>query len=418
MPDTSLNGTDAPKSKAQSVLLLEKLHPVADKYFQDAGMNVIRVDRALGEDELIAELESTQCVFVGLRSKTKITRHVLQTARHNLLAIGCFCIGTNQVDIECAAELGIPVFNSPFCNSRSVAELIISEIVILSRRLGDCNNLLHQGVWHKSSAGCHEIRDKVLGIVGYGHIGSQLSILADAMGMHVIYYDILKKMGYGRAVAVDTLEELLTRSDYVTLHVPDTPDTRGMIDEEQIQMMKCGAMLLNASRGTVVNLDALSAALKSKHLAGAAVDVYPSEPKQARHEAWTSPLQGCPNTFLTPHIGGSTMEAQEAIGNEVADVLVRYRLEGSTQGSVNFPQVALTAAPEATVNRIAVAHENHHGVMGEITGLIHDYNIAAISLSTKGAVGYLLADLEGEASEAVVGKLRALTSTTSVRICQ
>lgn len=415
---TSVDADKTPKSNGMSVLLLEKLHKVADKHFEDAGMKVIRVDRALGEDELIAELERTKCVFVGLRSKTKITRRVLETAKHSLLAIGCFCIGTNQVDIEAAAEQGIPVFNSPFCNSRSVAELIIAEIVILSRRLGDCNSLLHQGVWHKSSAGCHEIRDKVLGIVGYGHIGSQLSILADAMGMHVLYYDILKKMGYGRAVAVDTLEELLARSDYVTLHVPDTPDTRGMIGQEQLQMMKPGSMLLNASRGTVVDLDALADALKTKHLAGAAVDVYPAEPKQARTEEWNTPLQGCPNTFLTPHIGGSTEEAQEAIGHEVASVLVTYRSEGSTAQAVNFPQVTLPSPPLAEGNRIGVAHDNRHGVMGEITSILHDYNIASISLSTKGPVGYLLADLEGRTSEEVVQKLRALESTSMVRLCE
>jgi len=226
---------------APTVLLLEKLHQVANKHFEDAGMKVIRIDRALGEDELIEALEDTKCVFVGLRSKTKITKRVLETAKHSLLAIGCFCIGTNQVDLDVAARQGIPVFNSPFCNSRSVAEMIIAEIVLLSRRMGDCNNLLHQGIWHKSSAGCREVRDKTLGIVGYGHIGSQLSILADGMGMHVVYYDVLKKMPYGRAEALDSLEAILTTADFVSLHVPDTPETRGHLAGAAVDVFPLGA---------------------------------------------------------------------------------------------------------------------------------------------------------------------------------
>ena len=316
-------------------LLLEGIHSVAKRRLEDKGFEVDLIGHSLGEDDLVNELKKYQ--FVGLRSKTKITERVLSENPH-LESIGCFCIGTDQVHLATAKKLGIPVFNSPYSNTRSVAELVMCEIVALSRHLGEINSLAHQGIWKKSAKDNHEVRGRTLGIIGYGHIGSQVSILAEAFGLKVIYFDLLKKLPLGNAVPCDSLEDLLQSSDFVSLHVPDTSDTRDMIGANEISKMKKGAYLLNLSRGKVVVISALKEAMENGHLGGAAVDVYPSEPK-SNEEKFSSELQGLSNMILTPHIGGSTEEAQEAIGLEVSSSLLDYYNSGSTGSSVNFPQI-------------------------------------------------------------------------------
>jgi D-3-phosphoglycerate dehydrogenase / 2-oxoglutarate reductase len=307
---------------------------------------------------------------IGIRSKTKLTARVLREAK-NLIVIGCFCIGTNQVDLEYAAQNGIAVFNSPFSNSRSVAELVICEIIALARQLGDRSNELHHGVWNKVSAGCWEIRGKTLGIVGYGHIGSQLSVLAQAMGMSVIYYDVVNLMALGTARQVGSLEELLNRADFVTLHVPETPETKNMIRAQQLEQMKDGSYLINASRGTIVDIPALINSMRSGKIAGAALDVYPHEPAgngnyfNKELNTWAEDLRSLKNIILTPHIGGSTEEAQSAIGVEVGDALVRYVNEGSTLGAVNMPEVNLRSLTLDEPNHVRVIyiHKNVPGVL-------------------------------------------------------
>ncbi|KAJ1677232.1 D-3-phosphoglycerate dehydrogenase 2, partial [Spiromyces aspiralis] len=295
--------------------------------------------------------------------KTKLTTEVLQHA-HKLVAIGCFCIGTNQVDLDFAASRGICVFNSPFSNSRSVAEMVIAEIIMLSRQLGDRTREMHCGVWKKVSSSCYEIRGKILGIIGYGHIGTQLSVIAESLGMKVIWYDILPLMPIGMSTSMHSLNDLLERADFVTLHVPETPETKDMIGEAQIAAMKPGSFLINASRGSVVDIPALANALRSGHLGGAAIDVYPSEPL-ANGPGFVSELQDCPNTILTPHIGGSTEEAQRMIGIEVATALCRFINNGTSLKAVNFPQCDLRAIPQTDQNslRIVNVHQNVPGVL-------------------------------------------------------
>lgn len=297
--------------------------------------------------------------IVGIRSKTQVAKRVLENAS-KLLAVGCFCIGTDQVDLEAAERLGIPVFNSPFANTRSVAELIIAEVVCLSRKLFDVSKGCHEGRWLKSAVGCHEIRGKTLGIIGYGHIGSQLSVLAESQGMNVIFYDIIPVLPLGNSTPCKSLEEVLSNADFVTLHVPKSPQTANMIGEKEIKLMKKGAYLLNASRGTVVDLQALANALHSGHLAGAAIDVYPKEPK-ANGVGFETPLQNCPNTILTPHIGGSTEEAQQMIGEEVATALIKLVKSGSTVNAVNFPNLEVPFTPSS--HRILNVHKNVPGVL-------------------------------------------------------
>jgi len=331
-----------------------------------------------------------------------------------LLAIGCFCIGTDQVDLVAAEKCGIPVFNSPFSNSRSVAELIIGEIISLSRKLPDKIQESHKGTWNKSAKGCKEIRGKTIGIVGYGHIGTQLSVLSESMGMQVIYYDIVRMMPLGRAQMCPDLNSLLQRADFVTLHVPDTEQTKKMIGAAEINTMKKGSYLLNASRGAVVDIDALAAALRSGHLEGAAVDVYPTEPEE-NTKSWQSVLQGCPNTILTPHIGGSTEEAQEAIGHEVSHVLISLINRGTTEGAVNFPAISLPYGGPTT-HRILNIHHNRPGVMRDVNAILSDYNVSGEILGTRKYVGYMIADVESAASAHIKKLISALPSSIRTRI--
>lgn len=408
--DSLKGSTSYPKSKIK-VLLLENVHAVAVEAFKRESFQVETFAGALPEDQLKEKIKDAH--IVGIRSKSKLTESVLACAER-LLAIGCFCIGTDQVDLAAAEKFGIPVFNSPFSNSRSVAELIIGEVISLSRKLPDKIQEGHKGTWNKSAKGCKEIRGKTLGIVGYGHIGTQLSVLAEAMGMQVLYYDIVRMMPLGRAQMCPDLNTLLQSSDFVTLHVPDTELTKGMIGKEQIAHMKKGTFLLNASRGAVVDIEALAEALRSGHLEGAAVDVYPTEPEENTKE-WKSILQGCPNTIITPHIGGSTEEAQEAIGHEVSSVLISLINSGSTLGAVNFPEISLPYGGPNT-HRILNIHLNRPGVMRDVHNILSDFNVSGEVLGTKKYVGYMIADVESAASADIKQRISALPSSIRTRI--
>jgi len=357
--------TSFPKNKIK-ILLLENIHETAVEAFKSEEFQVEYVKGALTEAELCEKIKDVHAM--GIRSKTKVTEKALACAER-LLCIGCFCIGTDQVDLEAAQKKGVPVFNSPFSNSRSVAELIIAQIIVLSRKLGDKNIEMHKGVWDKSAKNCHEIRGKSLGIVGYGHIGSQLSVLAESLGMRVMFYDIENIMPLGNSKRCTSLDELLTKSDFVTLHVPRTEQTKNMIGDKEINLMKKGSYLLNASRGTVVVIDALVKGLKSEHLAGAYVDVFPTEPEENNND-WKHSLQGCHNTTLTPHIGGSTEEAQLAIGIEVAEKIVKMINRGSTTTAVNFPAIELPYGGTST-HRILNIHQNIPGVLKVFSGIRH-----------------------------------------------
>lgn len=397
-----------------NVLLLEGIHPVAEEALVAAGHNVRRVAGALKEDELIAQLDGVQ--LLGIRSKTNVTKKVLESANaRSLLSVGAFCIGTNQVALTDAMKRGVAVFNAPFSNTRSVAELVIAEIIMLSRELGDRDIEMHQGVWRKTASGSHEVRGKTLGVVGYGHIGTQVGILAEFFGMRVLFYDVASKLPLGNTQVVGALDALLEQSDFVTLHVPETPQTRLMIGPEQIARMKKGACLINASRGTVVDIEALADAIKRGHLHGAAVDVYPDEPESSDTKGFKTPLQGLHNVILTPHIGGSTLEAQENIGREVAGSLIRYADTGATSGSVNFPGCELAATPKTW--RLTHVHQNVPGVLRDVNRVIGDANanIHAQLLSTNADIGYLVIDLDTDVTEQVVAGLRALPTTIHAR---
>ncbi|RSH85204.1 D-3-phosphoglycerate dehydrogenase 2 [Saitozyma podzolica] len=400
------NGGSAKKQGKVKVLLLENINLDAANFLKNAGYEVDHVSKAYSEEELLQKLPNYQAI--GIRSKTKITKKVID-ANPQLLVIGCFCIGTNQVDLDSAAKKGIAVFNSPFSNSRSVAELVISEIIALSRQLTDRSGELKQGIWNKVSKGCWEIRGKTLGIVGYGHIGAQLSVLAEAFGMSVIYYDVIPIMPLGTARQVDTLEDLLSKSDFVTLHVPEIPDTIGMMGALEFSQMKNGAYFINNARGKVVDLDALADALESKHLAGAAIDVFPREPGSngpgfdGSLGSFIPRLRQLNNLILTPHIGGSTEEAQRAIGSEVATALVRYLNYGTTLGSVNFPEVdlrAITAQDERHI-RLCFVHRNEPGVLKVVNNILSDHNIEKQFSDSKGDIAYLMADISGVGHEEV-----------------
>ncbi|KAI9336221.1 hypothetical protein DFJ73DRAFT_850773 [Zopfochytrium polystomum] len=410
------NGTGPKKIKA---LLLEGVSKTGVKLLEEAGFEVEYHLKALPTDTLKQKIKDAH--IVGIRSKTLLTADVLKEAA-NLRVIGCFCIGTNQVDLKYAAANGIAVFNSPFSNSRSVAELVIAEVIALARGVADLNTQLHKGVWTKGRIPGYEIKGKQLGIVGYGHIGSQLSVLADSMGMTVRYYDILQIMPLGIAQPVSSLQELMSTSDFVTLHVPETPQTKNMISAEELSWMKKGAYFINASRGTVVDLDALAAALKSGHIAGAAVDVYPVEPF-TNGKNFDSILRGCPNTILTPHIGGSTEEAQTAIGGEVGSALVRFIKTGSTLGAVNFPEVELKKAPKSSTGgrtvRITNVHQNVPGVLRQINRLLSEYNIEKQICESKEAIGYLIADisLDGDVNtDALAKSIEDMKENISTRV--
>ena len=394
------------------VLLLENVHTSAHELLLDAGCKVEALPSALGEDALIEKLKGVQ--VLGIRSKTQVTARVLAAAP-SLMTVGCFCIGTNQVALGSAHDLGRPVFNAPFSNTRSVAEMIIAEIVMLARQLGDRVREVHAGKWRKVSAACVEVRGKTLGIVGYGHIGSQVGILAEAMGMRVVSYDIATKLPMGNTQTLGSLDELLATADFVTLHVPATPQTEMMLNAEAIGRMKKGAMLLNASRGSVVDLDALARALRDGRLGGAAIDVYPEEPEE-NGEGFATVLQGVPNVILTPHIGGSTLEAQANIGREVATSLVRYIEVGSTVGAVNFPNLEMS--PTAGSHRVLNAHRNVPGVLRDINRIASDLgaNIRSQMLATDASLGYLIMDLDQDVSTAVADAIRALSTNISTRV--
>jgi len=399
-----------PKNKIR-VLLLENIHANAVNSFKREDFQVESLKEALSEEELKEKIKGVH--VLGIRSKTKVTKAVLNEA-NRLLCIGCFCIGTDQVDLDAAETLGIPVFNSPFSNTRSVAELILAEIISLSRRLPDKIREMHSGTWDKSAKNCHEIRGKTLGIVGYGHIGSQLSVMAEAMGMKVLFFDIISKLSLGNARSCDGLESLLRESDFVTLHVPKTAQTHNMITEKEIAMMKKGSYLLNASRGTVVQISALAAALKSEHLAGAAIDVYPSEPEGNIND-WKCELQGLSNVIMTPHIGGSTEEAQLAIGVEVADKLIKLVNTGNTLTAVNFPAIDLPFTNEGT-HRILNIHKNVPGVLKGINSLLAENNVVAQILSTHKSIGYIILDIEKETSQSLKKEMSALPASLKTRI--
>lgn len=404
-----LNPTGATGIRA---LFLEGVHPSANELFREAGCEVEALPGALSEEALIEQIKGVH--VLGIRSKTHVSASVLAAA-DSLIALGCFCIGTNQVNLDAAAMHGVPVFNAPFSNTRSVAELIIAEVVMLARQVGDRSREVHQGVWTKSAAGCFEVRGKTLGIVGYGHIGAQVGVLAEALGMRVLFFDVMSKLPMGNNHARGSLDELLEQSDFVTLHVPATPQTRNMIGAAKLARMRRGAYLLNASRGTVVDIPALADALRSGHLAGAAIDVFPKEP-ETNQEPFTSELQGIPNVILTPHVGGSTSEAQASIGREVATSLMKYLEQGATTGAVNFPAVEL--APSRGTRRVLNVHRNVPGVMKEINRIVSDTgaNIHAQILSTDPSIGYLIMDIERDVSESVREGMANLPTSIRTRI--
>ncbi|ORX41068.1 hypothetical protein BD324DRAFT_586233 [Kockovaella imperatae] len=412
---------DGPGDKRQGkqrILLLENINLDAAEYLKKAGFEVDHVTKAYSEEELVAKLPAYDAV--GIRSKTKITAKVID-ACPKLLVIGCFCIGTNQVDLLKAAQRGVAVFNSPFSNSRSVAELVIAEIISLSRQLLDRSSEMRAGIWNKLSKGCWEIRGKTLGIVGYGHIGSQLSVLAEAFGMSVIYYDVIPLMPLGSARQVDSLQELLNRADFVTLHVPEIPDTIGMMGAAEFAHMKKGSYFINNARGKVVDLDALASALESGHLAGAAVDVYPKEPGangpgfNDNLGPFIPRLRQIPNLILTPHIGGSTEEAQRAIGSEVSTALSRYLDVGTTLGAVNFPEVdlrAITTQDERHI-RVCHVHKNEPGVLKRVNNILADHNIEKQFSDSKGDIAYLMADISDVGEEEVENIYKQISAASS-----
>jgi D-3-phosphoglycerate dehydrogenase len=411
MTPPELPPTSFPKEQIK-ILLLENIHPVASEVFRADGLSVETVSGALKEDELVRRIADVH--VLGIRSKTRVTARVLAEGRR-LLSVGCFCIGTNQVDLEAANKAGVPVFNAPFSNTRSVAELILAEIVILARQIGDRSREVHAGQWRKVATGCFEVRGKTLGIVGYGHIGSQVGVLAEAMGLRVAFYDVSTKLPMGNNRPVATLGELLAQSDFVTLHVPATPETENMIGPAELAQMKPGSYLLNASRGNVVRIDALAESLRNKHLAGAAIDVYPEEP-ETNSDGFATPLRGLPNVLLTPHVGGSTEEAQESIGREVSSALTRYINVGSTVGSVNFPQVDL--APVRGAHRILNVHRNVPGVLRDINRIVSDAgaNVERQLLSTDQHIGYLIMDIGKDVSNEVRRGISALDTSIRTRI--
>ncbi len=397
-----------------TVLLLENIHAVAEAQLIASGYTIRRLNGALKEDELIKNLAGVQ--ILGIRSKTNVTKRVLNSPEaKELMAIGAFCIGTNQIALEEAMRRGVCVFNAPFSNTRSVAEMVLAEIIMLSRQLGDRSAEMHKGTWKKLATGSREVRGKTLGIVGYGHIGSQVGVLAEFFGMRVTYFDVGTKLPLSNNAPFSKLDEVLSQADFVTLHVPETPQTRGMIGAAQLAKMKKDACLINASRGTVVDLEALAAALKSGQLGGAAVDVYPEEPEGNTAEGFKTVLQGAPNTILTPHIGGSTLEAQEAIGREVATSLEKYVTSGSSAGSVNFPQVELGVTP--TTHRLIHVHQNVPGVLRDVNRVIADANanIHAQLLSTNPDIGYLIMDLDAQMTKQVTEALHKLPTTIKAR---
>jgi D-3-phosphoglycerate dehydrogenase / 2-oxoglutarate reductase len=385
------------------IVLLEKIHASAVAHLREQGFtDIVQLPTALKSDDLKRELADADAV--GIRSGTQIQAESLR-ALPRLKAIGCFCIGTNQVDLTTAMGLGIPVFNAPYSNTRSVAELVIAQAILLLRRIPEKNARTHRGQWDKSAQGAYEVRNKLLGIIGYGNIGAQVGILAESVGMRVCYYDVESKLPLGNARAMPTLEELLAQADVVTLHVPGRPTTENLMTAERIGLMKPSAVLINASRGNVVDIDGLNAALREKRLAGAAIDVFPVEPRNEKEE-FVSPLRGLDNVILTPHIGGSTEEAQENIGREVADKLARYLKAGTTRSAVNFPEIA--HVEKEARSRVLNVHRNEPGVIARMNAdfAAAGLNIVAQHLQTRGAIGYVLTDVDAGIPAELLQKLR------------
>jgi D-3-phosphoglycerate dehydrogenase / 2-oxoglutarate reductase len=406
--------TSFPRSDIR-VLLLEGVSQTAVRSFQAAGYTQIEFhEKSLPEKQLAERVAEAH--IVGIRSRSHLTAPMFQNSRR-LMAVGCFCIGTNQVDLAAAQSRGVPVFNAPYSNTRSVAELVIAEAILLMRRIPEKNMECHRGGWSKSAVGSFEVRGKTLGIVGYGHIGTQVGVLAESLGMRVIYHDIETQLALGNAAPAASLAEVLDRADIVSLHVPETPATQNMIGAAELARMKKGAVLINASRGTVVDIPALAEALRSKHLAGAAVDVFPIEPK-GNDDRFVSELVGMDNVILTPHVGGSTLEAQENIGLEVSAKLIRYSDNGSTLSAVNFPEVSL---PEHTGSRrLLHIHENRPGMLTQINNAFSEtgVNIDAQYLQTAGQVGYVVIDVDAgeDQARALRDRLAAIAGTLRTRL--
>ncbi|RYF74638.1 MAG: phosphoglycerate dehydrogenase [Comamonadaceae bacterium] len=407
-----MSKTSLDKSKIR-FLLLEGIHPSALEVIRGAGYTQIEtLPKALQGEELKAALADVH--FLGIRSQSKLTADVLSAAP-KLVAVGCFCIGTNQVDLAAARERGVAVFNAPYSNTRSVAELVLAEAILLLRGIPAKNALVHRGGWMKSAANSHEIRGKTLGIVGYGSIGTQLSVLAEGLGMHVTFYDVVSKLPLGNARQIPKLHDLLAQSDIVSLHVPELPSTKWMIGPAEIAAMKPGGILINAARGTVVDIDALAEGIRSQKLWGAAIDVFPVEPG-SNNEEFQSPLRGLDNVILTPHVGGSTMEAQANIGGEVAEKLVKYSDNGTSISSVNFPEVALPAHPGK--HRLLHIHHNVPGVLSAINQVFADnrINIASQYLQTSENVGYVVTDIEAAYSDIALEQLAQVPGTIRSRV--
>ena len=404
--------TSLEKSKIK-ILLLEGVHQSAVDNFHNAGYeNIEHLPTSLDEESLIEKIRDVH--FIGIRSRTQLTERVFEAAE-KLVSVGCFCIGTNQVDLDAALKRGIAVFNAPYSNTRSVAELVLAEAIMLLRGIPEKNARAHQGGWLKSAKNSHEARGKTLGIVGYGSIGAQLSVLAESLGFNVIYYDVITKLGMGNASQVGSLEELLGRSDVVSLHVPDLPSTRWMIGAKEIAAMKDGAILINAARGSVVEIEPLADAIKAGKLNGAAIDVFPVEPK-GNDEEFQSPLRGLDNVILTPHIGGSTLEAQENIGIEVSEKLITYSDNGTTVTSVNFPEVALPAHPDK--HRLLHIHDNVPGVLSQINRVLSEngINISGQYLQTNDKVGYVVIDVDKAYGPQALEALKQVEHTLKIRV--
>jgi len=412
MAAQSLQAKSLEKSKIK-FLLLEGVHPSAVETLNRAGYDNIELHKkALPPTELKAAIASAH--FVGIRSRTQLTEDIFNAA-NKLVAVGCFCIGTNQVDLEAATRRGVVVFNAPFSNTRSVAELVIAEAILLMRGIAEKNAAAHRGEWQKSAHNAFEIRSKKLGIIGYGNIGMQLGVIAEGLGMQVQFYDVGNKLPLGNARQVPSLNQLLSSSDVVSLHVPENDSTHNMIAEKQLAQMASGSILINASRGTVVDIDALAASLESGRLGGAGIDVFPEEPR-SNEEEFISPLRRFDNTLLTPHIGGSTVEAQENIGMEVAEKLAHYSDNGTTTSSVNFPGVAL---PEHSgSHRLLHIHNNVPGMMSAINNIFseNNLNVSAQYLQTNDAIGYVVIDIDAEYSDLALNKLASIEGTIRARV--
>jgi len=403
--------TSFPKDRIR-VLLLENVHQSAHEIVREEGFALETCPGGLGESELVERIRGVH--VLGIRSRTRVSERVLAKA-NRLLAVGAFCIGTNQIALEAASRRGVPVFNAPFSNTRSVAELVIAEVIALARRLGDRSREMHEGRWRKMATHSYEVRGKTLGVVGYGHVGTQVGVLAEALGLQVVFHDIAPRLPMGRNRVAESLEAVLAEADFVSIHVPETPLTRGLVGEREIGLMKPGACLLNLSRGSVVDVPALARALREERLSGAAVDVFPSEP-ETNTDDFTSELRGLPNVILTPHVGGSTREAQEAIGREVMGALVRFVNTGATTGAANFPQV--DPPPLRGRHRLLNVHRNVPGVLSDINRIVAEAraNVESQVLATDPSIGYLVVDINREVSGEVHERMAALETNIRTRV--